>query len=167
GRQQQQKVGQRPPSLVLGAEQVDQREQQRQSTENQSPGDQPGGEVAPLDLVAAKVGKVAEQGAEKQRHAACEQDRVERMGDASVVGMADCGHDGFLFAATWTAAQSGCAELPRVALTVHARGSCCGLLVHACPPAVRVRGTRWGDGRGYWNFSPASLASRPGVRRNR
>ena len=61
GGQQQYEVQGCTPTLVLGADQVDQREQQRQPTAQQATGDQPGSEVAPLDLEAVEVGDIAQQ----------------------------------------------------------------------------------------------------------
>src|SRR5690606_28592233 len=55
---------------------------------HQAAGDQPRGEVLPLDLVGAVVGDVAEQGAGKERHDAGEEHGVDRV-DRPVAGVDD------------------------------------------------------------------------------
>lgn len=86
GGQQQQHITRGLPGLALGAQQVDQREQKRETGEHQRTGDQPGGKVGPLNLVGLGVGNVAEQGSEKQRHGAGEQGRMQRSGGVAVGG---------------------------------------------------------------------------------
>lgn len=49
-----------------GLDQIGDGEQHRQPAEHQRAGDQPRGEVGPLNLIAAEVGDVAQQRAKKQ-----------------------------------------------------------------------------------------------------
>lgn len=86
-------------------DQIDEREQYRQPTENQASRNQPGRKIAPLDLVCAVVGDITEHGAKEQWNRASKQRRVQRIryvaGDALcrvVSAMGDNGHEGFLIA---------------------------------------------------------------------
>ncbi|MNE30755.1 hypothetical protein D3C80_1242870 [compost metagenome] len=90
--QQQHEVQRSAPALALGADQVGQREQQSQPTEHQGTGDQPGGEVAPLNLVAVVVGDIAQQRTKEQRYAARQQQGMQRAGRTAVKGLIRCGH---------------------------------------------------------------------------
>src|SRR5690606_5481902 len=83
---------QRRPLTPVPAEQSYQRAEQGQPAEEQGACQQPGGEVAPLDLIGVVVGDVAQQGAEKQRKTAGEQQSVQGVQWSGVIRIYSWGH---------------------------------------------------------------------------
>src|SRR5690606_18923195 len=83
--QQHQEIDECQAMAAITAEQADQRAEEGEAGEDQRTSQQPGGEIAPLDVIAVVVGDIAEQRAEKQRQTSRQQNGVQRM-QRTVIG---------------------------------------------------------------------------------